>query len=145
MARQRRQELRVRNPPRERPLMVFDGDCNVCRRWISRWHAATGERVEYRPFQEVAERFPELPRTAFEKAVQLIETDGNVSSGADAVFRLFDFALKKRPLLGALQRVPGFKPLARGAYRFVATHRTWLAVVTRLIWGRSPSPPQARP
>lgn len=135
MDRRRRQEVRVQQPPRERPLMIYDGDCNVCRRWIARWHSATAERVEYRAFQEVADQFPEIPRLAFERAVQLIETDGRVSSGADAVFQLFEFASKKRRLLKFLQGVPGFMPVARAAYAFIASHRTWLSVFTRLIWG----------
>jgi predicted DCC family thiol-disulfide oxidoreductase YuxK len=91
--------------------------------------------VEYRAFQEVADQFPEIPRVAFERAVQLIETDGRVSSGADAVFQLFEFASKKRRLLKFLRKVPGFMPVARLAYAFIASHRTWLSVFTRLIWG----------
>jgi predicted DCC family thiol-disulfide oxidoreductase YuxK len=117
--------------------MVYDGECTICREWVARWQLATRDRIQYRPFQEVAERFPEIPRATFENAVQLIQTDGRVASGADAVFRLFDFAPKKRPLLKFLRRVPGFMPIARGAYGFIAKHRTWLSVITRLIWGRS--------
>ena len=53
----------VRNPP-PKPLLIFDGDCHFCRRWIERWREITAGAVEYAPSQEVAERFPEIPREA---------------------------------------------------------------------------------
>jgi predicted DCC family thiol-disulfide oxidoreductase YuxK len=86
----------VRHPPPDRPLLIFDGDCNFCRRWIARWEKGTGPCVDYVEFQKIGGRFPEIPRTAYEQAVQLIELDGRVLSGADAVLRLLDFAPQKR-------------------------------------------------
>src|SRR5437762_2575027 len=84
----RMQIAHVQAPP-ARPLMVFDGECSFCSFWIARWRRTTGDRVEYVPFQspQVAAQFPELPRERFEKSVQFIEPDGNVYSGAAAVFR----------------------------------------------------------
>ncbi|MCZ6572672.1 MAG: dual specificity protein phosphatase family protein, partial [Planctomycetota bacterium] len=43
---------------REPPLLVFDGDCGFCRRWVERWKRETGDRVAYTPYQEVGDRFP---------------------------------------------------------------------------------------
>src|SRR5262249_40104893 len=80
--------LRVQTPP-SKPLMVFDGDCNFCSYWVRRWQRLTGDQVDYAPSQnpEVASQFPEIPKTEFNTAVQFIETDGVVYSGAEAVFR----------------------------------------------------------
>lgn len=117
----------VRHPPSDRPLLVYDGDCQFCRRWIARWQQGTGERVAYREYQEVAAQFPEIPRADFENAVQWIDLDGRVLSGADAVFRLFDFAGKDGGLPRWLRRLPGFMPLARAAYRFVASRRAFFS------------------
>src|SRR6058998_1154009 len=79
---------RVVRPP-QKPLLVFDGDCNFCRRWIQRWRQSTGDRVDYLPFQspEIAEQFPELTREHFEQAVHLVEPNGEVFRGAEAAFR----------------------------------------------------------
>jgi predicted DCC family thiol-disulfide oxidoreductase YuxK len=117
--------IRVASPP-SKPVLVFDGDCNFCRRWISRWQQATGDRVEYVPFQHpsVAERFPELPREQCEQAVQLIDTDGQIYSGAEAVFRAQAIAPWKRWPLWLYQRAPGVAPVTEWFYRFVARHRT---------------------
>ena len=46
------------NPPAERPLMAFDGDCGFCRFWIERWRGATGSKVDYEPYQKVASQYP---------------------------------------------------------------------------------------
>lgn len=127
----------VANPPAERPVMVFDGDCDFCRFWIARWREATRESVDYQPFQEAAAHYPEIPREAFEQAVQFIEPDGRVSGGAEAVFRALDFSGKKNRLCNLLGSFPGFGRAAQVAYRFVANHRGFFSFLTRLFWGRS--------
>jgi predicted DCC family thiol-disulfide oxidoreductase YuxK len=124
---------RVSNPPAERPLLVYDGDCNFCMRWIQRWKMATGPNVDYSPFQEVGDRFPEIPRVEYESAVQWIEPDGRHLQGADAVFRLFDFAQIKRPFVNWLSHLPGVMPLARAGYRVIASHRMLFSRLTRLV------------
>ncbi len=127
---------KVANPP-GKPLLVFDGDCNFCRRWIARWQQATRDRIEYLPFQDprIAESFPELPRERFEQSVQLIETDGSVFSGAEAVFRSLAFVPRKRWQLWLYRHVAGVPPATEAAYRFVARHRDGFSVLTRILWG----------
>ena len=79
---------RVGSPP-DRPVLIFDGDCSFCRFWIAWWRHRTGEAVDHEPFQNpnIPQRFPDIPRDRFAHAVQLIEVDGRVSEGAEAVFR----------------------------------------------------------
>src|ERR1019366_8515172 len=72
--------------------------------------------------------------------VVLIETSGEVFTGAAAVFR----ALQNRWLLWAYARVPGARPLAEDGYRFVARHRTAFSWFTRLLWGDALEPPAYR-
>ena len=67
--------------------MVYDGDCGFCKLWIARWREITAGAVDYESLQEVAARFPEVPRAEFQHAVKFIETDGGVFSGAEAVYR----------------------------------------------------------
>src|SRR6266404_9512034 len=78
--------ISVANAPAA-PLVVFDGDCHFCRRWIERWRELTQGAVEYAPFQEAADRFSEIPREDFEQALHFIDKDGTVHRGAAAVFR----------------------------------------------------------
>jgi predicted DCC family thiol-disulfide oxidoreductase YuxK len=129
--------IRIASPP-AKPTIVFDGDCNFCRRWISRWRETTGERVEYVPFQDpsVAVRFPELSREQCEQAVQLIDTDGSVHSAAEAVFRALAFSPRNRWPLRLYQHVPGIAPVTEFFYRSVAKHRTGFSLLTRFLWGQ---------
>ncbi len=135
---------RVGSPPGTRPLLVFDGECGFCRRWIERWRAATGERVDYAPYQEVAERFPEVPHDAFERAIQLVDTDGTVYSGAEAALRALATVPGRGAALLAYRRVPGFAAVAERVYRAVAAHRTILSRLTLRLWGASVVRPEWR-
>src|SRR5438270_11178277 len=78
--------MRVSNPP-AKPLLIWDGECHFCRRWIERWREITGDKVDYEISQNVADKFSEISREQFQRSVVLIETDGAVFTGAEAVFR----------------------------------------------------------
>ena len=129
--------IRLASPP-PRPLVVYDGDCNFCKLWIRRWQQITGEAVDYRPSQEagLVAQFPEIPPEYYACAVQLIEPDGSVLSGAEAVFR----ALANNPRwqwpLRTYKATPALAKITEGAYGFVAGHRTFFSLLTRWFWGR---------
>jgi predicted DCC family thiol-disulfide oxidoreductase YuxK len=120
-------------PPK--PLLIFDGDCHFCRRWIERWRELTAGAVEYAPFQEAGLRFPELPREAFERAVHFIEKDGTVYHGAEAVFYSLGTVRGRRWMIWCYEHIPGFASVTEAAYRFIARHRRLTSFFTRLFWG----------
>src|SRR5271155_706631 len=130
-------DIHVAAPP-PKPLMVFDGDCNFCTLWIRRWRQMTGEAVDYLPAQNanIAAQFPEIPRERFDTAVQFIETDGAVYSGAEAVFRALAHNPKRQWLLRAYKKSPAFARITECAYSFVAGRRTFFSRLTRWFWGR---------
>ena len=117
-----RQQVEVAERP-DRPLLVFDGDCGFCRRWVERWKAITGDRVLYRPTAEVVEYFPEIGGDGFASRVWLIEPDGRARGGAAAVLRLYNLAGEKHLTSLAYDRLPGFANLAESSYDLVASHR----------------------
>ena len=119
--------------PPPKPLMVFDGDCNFCSLWIRRWQQMTGDAVDYLPAQDprIAAQFPEIPREQFDTAVQLIETDGVVYSGAEAVFRALAKNPKRQWLLRAYESSPAFVNFSEWAYRLVAGNRKFFSLLTR--------------
>jgi predicted DCC family thiol-disulfide oxidoreductase YuxK len=125
----------VRDAP-PKPLLIFDGDCHFCRRWIERWRDLTAGAVEYAPSQEVAGRFSEIPREAFDRAVQFIETDGTVFSGAKAVFRSLGHKRGRKWMIWCYEHAPGFALVTEAAYRLVARHRQTASFFTRLLWGK---------
>ncbi len=118
-------------PQSSKPLLVYDNDCDFCRYWIAQWQHVTGDRVDYAPYQEVASQFPEIPISAFENSVQLIQENGTVLSGAAAVLR----ALNSGFLLWCYYHLPGFAKVSEGVYRLIAQHRPFFSAMTRWLWG----------
>ena len=133
--------VRVAAPPAN-PVMIYDGDCRFCELWIRRWQSATGDRIEYIPFQDprVAAQFPEIAREQFEAAVQLIQPDGAVYAGAEAVFRSLATNRCGRWWLKGYERSQTFAGITEWSYRFVARHRQFFSLLTRLLWGRQLGP-----
>src|SRR3990172_12388206 len=114
----------------QKPLLIFDGDCGFCRRWITRWQSMTGDRIDYAPYQEVGEQFPKISSKEYVTAVQLVDTHGQIFSGAEAVFRALAQVPGKGWCLWFYRHAPGFAPVSRAVYRFVAGHRFGLSKIT---------------
>src|SRR5688572_27388196 len=104
----------------ERPLLLYDGDCGFCKRWVDRWRVQAGAEVDFAPYQEMAARFPDLPAAKAPESVHFLEPGGRVSRGAEAIYRMLAFAPGKAWLLWAYLKVPGAAFAAEAAYRFVA-------------------------
>jgi predicted DCC family thiol-disulfide oxidoreductase YuxK len=124
-----------------RPLMVYDGDCDFCRVWLARWRRATGDAVDYAPYQEVASRHPEIPLERFRAAVHLREPDGTWTYGAAAVFRTLAYAKGHGKWRWLYEHVPPFAGVSEWSYRLVARHRPFFFRVTRALWGSHVVPP----
>lgn len=120
---------------RNTPLLIYDGDCRFCRQWIERWRGLTTDRVEYAPYQAVAEQFPEVDAGRFSRAVQLVDRDGTFYQGAEAVFRTLAETPGHGTGLWMYRRIPGFAMLSEALYLGVAAHRRLLSGVAALMWG----------
>jgi predicted DCC family thiol-disulfide oxidoreductase YuxK len=130
----RTQERQVASPP-PKPLMIWDGECHFCRLWIERWREMTAGAVDYSTFQEVGDRFPEISREQFQRAVVYIDTNGSVFSGAEAVYRSLQCRSSRKWLAWSYDHVLGFAPISEFAYKFIARRRGFASAVTRLFWG----------
>ena len=131
---------RVPNPP-TKPLIIWDGECHFCWRWIERWREITRDAVDYATSQESAERFPEIPREQFERSLIYIETDGSVFLGAEAVFRSLRCRSSRKWLAWSYDHVPGFAAVSESLYRIIAFNRRFASAITRLLWGDDVRPP----
>jgi predicted DCC family thiol-disulfide oxidoreductase YuxK len=117
-------KLIVNQPPESVPLMLYDATCDFCCRWISRWRIITGDSIGYIPLQSASDRFPELPMTRLQRAVHLVDLDGHVFSGAEAVFRTL--ARSSRPnrwLLWTYHHIPSARRIIDRVYAWVARNR----------------------
>jgi len=132
--------FRVSNPP-PKPLMIWDGDCHFCKRWIERWREVTAGKVDYATYQEAAARFPEIPVEQFQRAVAFIEPDGGAFFAAEAVYRSLRYRSSRKWLAWSYDHIPGFAGISETAYKFIARHRSLGSTFTRLLWGKDVRPP----
>jgi predicted DCC family thiol-disulfide oxidoreductase YuxK len=115
--------------------LVYDGDCGICSYWVNYWRELTSERVVFRPYQEAAKDFPSIAPDAFQRAIQLIEPDGRVFSGAAATFRVLRHAPGRALWWWCYSYLPGFAAASEWGYAFFARRRGLLNGVTKLLWG----------
>ena len=119
----------------QNPLLIFDGECGFCRIWVEYWKRLTGGRVSSEPYQKVADEFPDIPRERFARSAHLALPDGEVLTGAHAVFRALAFAPGRTWPLFLYRHVPGFAALTEWLYRFIAAHRPLFFRATILLFG----------
>lgn len=120
-------ETLLARPP-GRPLLLYDGACGLCVRWVEWARRLTAEAIAYEPFQtaDVAGRFPELSLAELERRVHLLTPEGGVCRGAEAILR----ALAENGVATGLWRqyetVPAFAEASEAAYQWIVEHREWL-------------------
>ena len=120
-------------PKNKRPLLIYDGDCGFCQRWVSRLKFVTGNYVDYFPYQEVRNRFPDIADSEFIRSVQYIGADGSRSKGAEAVFRTLSERPNQRWLLMFYLKIPGLIKIGEVVYRIISKNRTTLSKVDK-VW-----------
>jgi len=119
-----------------KPLLIYDGDCSFCIRWVERWRLITRDRVDYKPYQDVYTAFPQISLQTFKESVQLIDSDEKVYAGAEAVFRTLRYDSRQRGLWWAYERVPGIRQMSEWFYRTVAQNRDRFSDLTQFFWGK---------
>ncbi|MBI1388241.1 MAG: DUF393 domain-containing protein [bacterium] len=128
------------HPPQDTPVLIYDGDCSFCRRWVMRMRRVTGESIAYQPFQSAADQFPDIPLAQLQRAVHFIEPGGEISFGARAFLK----PMRKDAGFGWLwllySAVPGLASVTERAYFLIAEHRPFFDRVMRWLWGRSDEP-----
>jgi lipase maturation factor 1 len=124
----------------KRPLVIYDGDCDYCGLWITRWRKRLGDKLDFAAFQDVWEQYPHIPRDNFSGAVHLIMPDGMAYSGAEAVFAISQAAGRPNLLLWLYRHFPVIAPTAEAVYKFVARHRDLCYKTTAILWGPNLGP-----
>jgi lipase maturation factor 1 len=137
-------DARASDPPAggSKPVLIYDGDCTFCAYWARYWHKLTGDRVEYRTYQDAAANYPEIPISDFQRAVQYVTPDGRIESAAKASFLTLSHAPGNGIWLALYRRLPGFGAAAEFAYAFIASHRAAFHRISLVFWGRNFRPPQ---
>lgn len=114
----------------ESPIMIWDGECAFCARYVRKWEKITGNKVRYVPYQFLdingngrLSRFPSLSVGDCQHWIQLVMPNGFICRGAEAIFRALHVAGKMKVLLWLYEYFPGFKFISERFYRLVASRR----------------------
>lgn len=106
------------------PVLIYDGRCRFCVREAGRLARWVHGRIQLESFRDpgVIERYPGLTLAACTQALQLVEPDGRIRSGAEAVAGTLRLNPRTAPLAWIY-----YVPLLRSAfdlgYRIVARNR----------------------
>jgi predicted DCC family thiol-disulfide oxidoreductase YuxK len=125
-----------------RAQLIYDGDCGFCSYWARYWQKLTGDKVEYRPYQQVAAQYPDIGEVEFRRAVQFIAPDGGRASAAEASFLTLGHAPGKGFWLALYRHLPGFASVSERSYAFIAAHRPAFHRLSLFLWGRDHEPPR---
>ncbi|MEZ5557048.1 MAG: lipase maturation factor family protein [Pseudomonadales bacterium] len=120
-------------PSATQHLLVYDRDCAFCCYMVGYARAITGDRVEYRGYQDVAHEHPDISEASFRESIHLF-SGSSVTRGAEAAARTLAFG-GHGALLACYRHVPGFASGAEHAYRLVARHRRAGARLARWLFG----------
>jgi len=123
-------------------MLLYDGDCGICQEWVDYWQQLTGDKVNYRPYQEATDDYPDIAVEDLEAAIHLIEADGTVCKGARATYSLYRDIHPQSILLVMYRYLPGFGFFSELCYHFFSTYRGVLAFFTHLFLGRGFEPPR---
>ena len=111
-----------------RPVVLYDGACGLCTSSMRRWQVRSRGVVSFSPYGEGVEaceiEMPEVPQSLI-----LIEKNGDVRTGAEAIFRLM--ALCESPFGGVAwrmhEKIGIFRFLSALIYRHIAKRRHLLS------------------
>jgi predicted DCC family thiol-disulfide oxidoreductase YuxK/uncharacterized membrane protein YphA (DoxX/SURF4 family) len=123
-------------------LLVFDGDCHFCRRWVERFRRITGDATDYLAYQDpsIAAKYPEISEEEFSTAVHLILPDGTYCSGAEAAFRALSEAGKEKWLYSLYRSYDFVENISETIYEEVALHRSFFSSIDRVYSGPGVEP-----
>lgn len=129
--------------PKDKPLMAWDGECGFCHYWVIKWKKLTGDRVIYKPFQEVYPDFPDIELKYFRQAIRFIDIDGRIYTGPAAAFQaLHRYASKWRWVMPIYRSFWPFRFLSDRFYAFVSRNRVRMYEITIRLFGRNPARPK---
>jgi predicted DCC family thiol-disulfide oxidoreductase YuxK len=131
-AKQRRSRARAAT----QVTVCYDGTCELCSESVARVRSVYhGRRIRWVPYQDVATELPEaadqLQGRDLASAIHVIDPDGTVHAGADAILTIAEI-VPRLQVFARLGRLPVIRHLVEPMYGLIARHRHRLSRLLRL-------------
>lgn len=106
-------------------ILIYDDSCRLCsteKKILKRWDQQ--RRLRFLPFQdpEAYSLVQDLPKTGCLDAMRVIDEEGRVSIGIDAI-RAILYILPGGFIMAILFGLPGFRFIAENIYCWIARNR----------------------
>lgn len=137
---QTQQVNNVSNPPQNKPVMIYDGNCGFCKRWVTRWKRYSQGKIDFMPYQEAVNEFPEIPESQYKNAVHFISTDGEAYAGTQAVFRSLAYPKQSSFWIWMYLYFPLFAWGTDTFYDYVARNRYLFSKLMIFFMGKTDEP-----
>ncbi len=108
-------------------FIVYDSDCGFCENSIRRLKNIIGDAINYKPRYEIAEGAYGISTDASNRAIQFVENESIVYSGAHAIFKALSYKTGWGIWLKLYNHLPGFKLVSESVYKVIAKYRTKLS------------------
>jgi predicted DCC family thiol-disulfide oxidoreductase YuxK len=123
------------------PILVYDGDCGFCTRWVTVLQRRMRAFPNAQPWQRLDLTALGLTEPQVREAVQWVGRDGTQRSGARVASELLRYQPSRTlRVLGALCDTAVVRPVAAVLYRWVAAHRYQLPGGTAACHVEAPHP-----
>ncbi len=102
----------------DRPVLLYDGECSLCRGFATRATERFGEELEV----SRGEAIPGVSPEQLSRSIVLLDETGELREGALALAHLLRLRGTRWPLW-CYEHLPGVAPVSEWAYRLVARYR----------------------
>ena len=113
--------------------MVWDGDCEFCRKFAERFESSADSDVEFIPYQSLHKKYPKSPKLDYEKSVVFF-TSTSVTIGAEAIFSFFNVIGKKWPKK-LYENFSLVSKVSEFFYSCIAKNRRLFGFFSRMLFG----------
>lgn len=125
-------------PPKDKPVIIWDGNCGFCKYWTTRWQKTTKGKVDFTPYQEAQIQFSDIDVIHFKQASRLIDKDGKIYSGPHSAYKSLTYAGRLGFLNNWYENYSLFTNLSDGLYDIITRNRGVFFRITKLFFGADP-------
>ena len=108
-------------------FIIYDSDCGFCENSIARLRTIVGEQIDYKPRHTIVDGNYGISTQASNGAIQFVESNGQVHSGAHAIFKALSYQAGWEIWLKLYQSLLGFKLVSEAIYKVVAKYRSQIS------------------